>query len=209
MVRSDTLAALPLSTLFSAPLIAATDASAQTQRETVNLLREVGFEPDGTPTTVSFEYATTEIDSASGEQQRRQKTLTVPVLLFLSLPELVVHEIEQSFSAKIVDVESTRPEQREDEEDSPRRSPSLVPRRLKVAPAAQSETFARRTQTTFELDITMRAEVENRSTGVDLLERALSTTVTDLDTDQGAENRRPATREREEREREREEVMEE
>lgn len=182
MTTTDTLADLPLSSLFSAPLIAAIDASAQAQQATVDLVREVGFESDGSPATISFEYATSEIDSATGEERRRQKTLSVPVLLFLSLPELVVHEIEQTFSAKIVDVDSATGERPSDRHD-PKRSPSLYPYRLTVAPATQSETFARRTRTTFDLDITMRAEIENTSTGLDLLERTLTTTVTDRDSD--------------------------
>lgn len=183
MNPTDTLADLPLSTLFSAPLIAAIDASAQAQSETVDLLREVGFEPDGTPATVSFEYATTDVDPATGEQRQRPKTLDVPLLLFLSLPELVVHEVEQTFSARIVDVEDVEREGDGDDAGGHTKSPSLRPRRLYVAPAGRSETFARRTKTTFDLDITMRAEVENRSTGTDLLERSLMTTVTDGDSD--------------------------
>lgn len=204
MSPTDTLADLPLSTLFSAPLIAAIDASAQAQRETVDLLREIGFERDGTPSTVSFEYATTELDSTTGETVQRRKTLSVPVLLFLSLPELVVHEIEQTFSAKIVDVESSEGERPTNEGRSERRtkggktvrSSSLTPRRLTVAPATRSESFARRSRSSFDLDITMRAEVENKSTGVDLLERTLATTVTDGDaTDQVvADSKRDASR---------------
>ena len=189
MSPTDTLADLPLSTLFSAPLIAAIDASAQAQQETVDLLREIGFEPDGTLSTVSFEYATTEFDSTTGETVQRRKTLSVPVLLFLSLPELVVHEVEQTFSAKIVDVESSEGERPVSEGKSERRvkggkttrSSSLAPRRLTVAPATRSESFARRSRSSFDLDVTMRAEVENKSTGVDLLERTLATTVTDGD----------------------------
>jgi hypothetical protein len=201
---TDTLAELPLSTLFSAPLIAAIDASAQAQQETVDLLREVGFERDGTLSTVSFEYATTEVDSTTGEASERRKTLSVPVLLFLSLPELVVHEVEQTFSAKIVDVESSDGERPVSEGKSDRRvtkgeatrSSSLAPRRLTVAPATQSESFARRSRSAFDLDITMRAEVENKSTGVDLLERTLATTVTDGDAtdEQMSESERKASR---------------
>jgi len=193
---TDTLADLPLSTLFSAPLIAAIDASAQAQQETVDLLRDVGFEPDGTPATVSFEYATTEYDSNTGEAVQRRKTLSVPILLFLSLPELVVHEVEQTFSAKIVDVESSEGERPSKGAKSERlakagkatRSSSLLPRRLKVAPATSSESFARRSRSAFDLDITMRAEVENKSTGVDLLERTLATTVTDGEATDGTES---------------------
>ena len=183
MNPTDTLADLPLSTLFAAPLIAAIDASAQAQSETVDLLREVGFEPDGTPATVSFEYATTDVDPETGQRRQRPKTLDVPLLLFLSLPELVVHEVEQTFSARIVDVEDVEREDDGDDTGDHGKSPSLRPRRLYVAPAGRSETFARRTKTTFDLDITMRAEVENRSTGTDLLERSLMTTVTDGDSD--------------------------
>ena len=182
MTTIDTLADLPLSSLFSAPLVAAIDASAQAQQATVDLVREVGFESDGSPATVSFEYATSEIDSKTGEERRRRKTLSVPLLLFLSLPELVVHEIEQTFTAKIVDVDSADGERPSDRRDLTR-SPTLSPYRLMVAPANQSETFAKRTRTTFDLDITMRAEVENKSTGLDLLERTLTTTVTDRDTE--------------------------
>lgn len=189
MSPTGTLADLPLSALFSAPLIAAIDASAQAQQETVDLLREIGFERDGTLSTVSFEYETTEFDSTTGETVQQRKTLSVPVLLFLSLPELVVHEVEQTFSAKIVNAESSESERPVNEKKSKRRvkrgktarSSSLAPRRLTVAPATRSESFARRSRSAFDLDITMRAEVENKSTGVDLLERTLATTVTDGD----------------------------
>ncbi|MFC5280146.1 DUF2589 domain-containing protein [Halorubrum rubrum] len=199
MSQTDTLADLPLATLFSAPLIAAIDASAQAQTETIDLLREVGFESDGTPATVSFEYATTDVEPATGERRRRPKTLEVPLLLFLSVPELVVHEIEQTFSARIVDVEDVEREGDGGGGTAGRtKSPSLRPQRLRVAPAKQSETFARRTKTTFDLDVTMRAEVENRSTGIDLLERSLMTTVVDGDSE--AAGSTPAGREKAKRE---------
>ena len=181
MSTTDTLADLPLSALFSAPLVAAIDASAHAQRETIDLIREIGFGPDGKPETVAFEYATTEIDPNSGEERPRPKTLEVPILLFLSLPELVVHEVEQTFSAKIIGVESGGDESGAGRTE--RTAPSLVPRRLVVAPAERSETFSRRTRTAFDLDVTMRAEIENKSTGLDLLERSLTTTVTDRETE--------------------------
>lgn len=155
---------LPLSDLFSGPLIAAIDASVQSQSETATLLLETGFDADGDLVTVGFRYTTSEIDPETGEQRRVAKQIEVPLLLFLTVPNLQVSRIEEEFSARITEVEDT---------DRPASSTRLaMPRRLSVRPATQSRSYDRTTKSSFDLDIRMIAERENESVGMELVERA-------------------------------------
>jgi hypothetical protein len=176
---TDTLADLPLSSLFSGPLVAAVEASIQAQTESLALVREIGFDDEGELRTVSFEYRTTEVDSETGEQRQASRQLTVPLVLFLSVPELVVHEIEQEFSARIVDTES---EEREEDSDGSGGSgalPTLSPSRLRVSPASEETTFSRRTKSKFDLDVRMVAEIDTQSTGMEMLERTANGAIRD------------------------------
>jgi hypothetical protein len=161
----DDLENLPLSHLFSGPLIAAVDATIQTQSESMNLLLETGFDENGDLVTVAFNYTTEEIDPETGEERRVSKEIELPLLLFLTLPNLQVNRIEEEFSAEITQVE-------EAERTSASRFTS--PLRLNVTPASQSTTFDRKTKSTFDLDIRMVAELQNESTGMEILERAVS-----------------------------------
>ncbi|MEF8825923.1 MAG: DUF2589 domain-containing protein [Halapricum sp.] len=159
----DDLENLPLSHLFSGPLIAAIDASVQSQSEKVDLLLETGFDEDGDLVTVAFSYTTTEIDPDTGAERRVAKEIQVPLLLFLTLPNLQVSQITEEFSAEITEVE-----------DAERSSTGSYgyPLRLNVRPAGQSTTFDRKTKSTFDLDIKMVAELQNESTGMEIIERA-------------------------------------
>lgn len=164
MPAIDDLENLPLSHLFSGPLIAAIDASVQSQSEKVQLLLETGFDENGDPITVAFSYTTTEIDPDTGEAGRVTKEIQVPLLLFLSLPNLQVSQITEEFSAEITEVE-----------DADRSAPTTrvaSPLRLKVRPSSQTTTFGRKTKSTYDLDIRMVAELENESTGMEIMERA-------------------------------------
>ncbi|MFC5134210.1 MULTISPECIES: DUF2589 domain-containing protein [Haloferacaceae] len=192
MNGTDTLADLPLSSLFSGPLVAAVEASIQAQSESLSLIREVAFD-DGELVTVSFEYRKAEVDPDTGEERQVTRHLTVPILLFLSVPELVVHEIEQEFSAKIVDTETE-----EGEEDSESTGGSglstLAPSRLRVSPASEETTFSRKTKAKFDLDVRMVAEIESRSTGMEMLERTANGAIREA---RGPANRREAVKGRE------------
>jgi hypothetical protein len=158
---------LPLSHLFSGPLIAAIDASVRSQSETATLLLETGFDEHGDLVTVGFTYTTTELDPETGESGRVAKRIEVPLLLFLTLPNLQVTRIEEAFSAKITEVEEV------DEEQSGAPQTRLgTPLRLKVRPSSQSTAVDRTTKSTYDLDITMVAERQNESRGMELLERA-------------------------------------
>ena len=103
----DTLDSLPLSSLFSGPLIAAIDASVAAQMEAVSLLREAGYDERGNLRTINFRYTSPEPDPESGEYRRVTNELQIPVLLFLSPPNLQIRLIEEEFSARITTVEET------------------------------------------------------------------------------------------------------
>ena len=164
MPAIDDLRNLPLSHLFSGPLVAAIDASVQSQSEAVNLLLETGFDDDGDLVTVAFGYTTRELDPDTGEERRVAKRIEVPLVLFLSLPNLQISEIEEEFSARITEVEET---------ERPASTPRVAsPLRLNVAPAGRSTTRDRTTRSRFDLNIRMVAELQNESTGTELLERA-------------------------------------
>lgn len=189
MPAIDDLRNLPLSHLFSGPLVAAIDASIQAQSETVDLLLETGFDDEGDLVTVGFGYTTTELDPETGEERRVAKRIDVPLLLFLSLPNLIVTEIEEEFSATITEVEES------EGSSSPARVSS--PLRLNVAPSSQSTTFDRKTKSTFDMDVRMVAQLQNESTGMETLERAANTamfeTVDEKKTERLAEEQREPT----------------
>jgi len=161
----DELGNLPLSSLFSGPLLAAVDASVQLQEETVELLRETGYDENGDLVTVGFDYLATERE-ADGGRRRVVKRLEVPLLLFLSLPNLEISRIEEEFSAKITQVE--------EEEGTRQPRDGGRPFRLNVRPAEQSTSFSEKTKSTFDLDVRMVAEVRNETRGVEILDRAVN-----------------------------------
>ena len=182
MQATETLSDLPLASLFSAPLVAAIEANVQAQRESLRLLREIGFE-DGSLRTVSFSYTTTGIDGETGEESRIRKELEIPIVLFLSFPELVVHEIEQTFSARIT---GERTEESEEDGNGGGGSGGVAPflpspTQLQVAPSSESTTFSERTKSKYDLDIRMVAEVDTQTTGMETLERAANSAVATTD----------------------------
>ncbi|MFC3958627.1 DUF2589 domain-containing protein [Halovivax cerinus] len=193
---TEELQNLPLSALFSGPLIAAIDASVEAQTETVELLREHGYDEAGNLVTVTFGYTTTESDPAGGTR-RVAREIEIPLLLFLSLPNLVIHEIEEEFSAKITKVQSTEAESDSVEPASRHRLTPIRPPRLRVTPSDQETTLDRKTRSTYDLTVRMVAELRNESAGMDRLERVAATATTDrIDearTEQLAETRREET----------------
>lgn len=164
MTAIDDLKNLPLSALFSGPLVAAIDASVQSQSEKMELLLETGFDSDGDLITVGFSYTTKEFDPDTGRERRVAKEIEVPLLLFLSLPNLQISRIEEAFSAEITEVE--RPDR------STRLRRTATPFRLNVRPSGESTTLGRKTKSRFDVDIRMVAELQNESTGMETLERA-------------------------------------
>lgn len=164
MTGIDQLENLPLSQLFSGPLVAAIDASVQSQTETVDLLLDAGYDEAGELRTVDFSYTTPELDPETDEYRRVAKELQIPVLLFLSPPNLQISLIEEEFSAQITEVVESS------DSSTPERIPA--PHRLGVKPAAQSVERDRKRRSKFDLDVRMVAEVTSESTGMELLERA-------------------------------------
>ncbi|AGB16597.1 Protein of unknown function (DUF2589) [Halovivax ruber XH-70] len=171
---TDELQNLPLSSLFSGPLIAAIDASVEAQTESVALLREYGYDEDGQLVTVTFGYTTIESDPAGGTR-RVAREIEIPLLLFLSLPNLVIHQIEEEFSAKITEVETV-------ENEPAAASPAMVPYRpprLRVTPSDRETTMDRKTRSTYDLNVRMVAELQNQSAGMDVLDRVTQTATSD------------------------------
>lgn len=169
MSAIDDLRNLPLSSLFAGPLIAAIDASVQAQREQVALLLDAGYE-DGELVTVTFGYTTRELDPETGREGRVAKELEVPLLLFLTLPNLVVTELEEEFSARLTEVEAV-------EGTATTSVNRLRPYHLRVAPAGRSTTRDRTTRSTFDLDVRMVAEIEEQSVGMEMIERAANNAI--------------------------------
>lgn len=171
MTGIDRLENLPLSELFSGPLMAAIDASVQAQQGTVDLLLDAGYDDEGNLLTIGFTYQSPEEDPETGEYEPATRTLEIPLLLFLSPPNLQIDEIEQEFSARITTVE---------ERSGERPSGGLAaPFRLGVRPVTQSTSFDRRNRSEFDVDVRMRARLDTGSTGMDLLERAVSNSTED------------------------------
>jgi hypothetical protein len=167
----DGLQNLSLSDLLSAPLVAAIDASFHAQTETVRLLQEVGYDEKGELRTVSFSYETPAPDAEDGEKRTSRRQLEIPLLLFLSVPNLQVSEIEEKFSARITQVDKPNQETTTTKE--------FLPSRLIVTPAQRSTTLDRPSQSRFHLEMRMVAELQNESIGMELLERAANAAVTE------------------------------
>jgi hypothetical protein len=168
---------LPLSQLFSGPLVAAIDASVQSQEATVDLLLRTGFDDEGNLVTVSFEYD----DPGAGPESGTTRRVEIPLVLFLTLPNLQISRIEEEFSAQITGVEEVDGETSGAEPS--RSTPTTgtfsggalsTPLRLRVKPSGRSEQYERTVRSRFDLSVTMVAEVRNESAGMDLLERAVS-----------------------------------
>ncbi|MFB6162576.1 MAG: DUF2589 domain-containing protein [Halococcoides sp.] len=175
MPAIDDLQDLPLSQLFSGPLVAAIDASVQSQTEHAELLLDTGFDENGELITVGFNYTTREVDPETGTERPIAKQIEIPLIAFLFVPNLQINRIEETFSAEITQVEKT-------DDDGGHRTGDgdamlTRPMRLKVTPSSQSTTLDRRTKSTFDLDLTMVAELQNESTGMEILERAASNAV--------------------------------
>ena len=173
----DKLENLPLSQLFSGPLLAAVDASVQSQQATVDLLLQSGFDDDGNLVTVSFEYQEPATNPETGEPGTTTSRIEIPLLLFLTLPNLQISRIEEEFSAQITGIEET--EGGGSTESAPAvgalgASTLSTPMRLRVKPSGQSKQYERTVRSRFDLSVTMVAEIRNESTGMDLLERAVS-----------------------------------
>jgi len=175
----DKLENLPLSQLFSGPLLAAIDASVQSQEATIDLLLQTGFDDEGNLVTVSFEYREPGTDPQTGEAGRTSR-IEIPLLLFLTLPNLQISRIEEEFSAQITGFEET-----EDDESGSESTRSTTtgpfagstlskPLRLRVKPSGRSRQYDRTVRSRFDLSVTMVAEVRNESAGMDILERAVS-----------------------------------
>lgn len=165
----DTLQNLSLSDLLSGPLVAAIDASLHAQTESVRLLRDIGYDRNGDLRTVTFGYQSTAIDAGSGEAERSRHEIEIPLLLFLSLPNLQVSQIEEEFSARITQVEK--------EETETKGSGGFSPARMFVSPAERSTSMNRTTRSRFHLDVKMVAELQNQSAGMEILERAANAAV--------------------------------
>jgi hypothetical protein len=169
----SSLSSLPLSTLMAAPIVASMEASLQAQTSKVDLILSVGFDEAGNLVTIPFDYPTNEVDPGTGEVRRVVKRLDIPLLMFMSFPELVVHEIEETFSARITEVEDVG------ERDSEQVAGFVEPVRLNVAPTQQSSPSARQSQGAFDLEIRMRAEIASESTGIEMLQRAAGSAVSE------------------------------
>ncbi|QZA87736.1 DUF2589 domain-containing protein [Salinarchaeum sp. IM2453] len=167
MPAISSLENLDLSNLFSGPLIAAVDASIQAQTEVVDLLLETAYDERGNLVTVSFQYQAPTIQNE--ENQRVTKRIDIPLVLFLSLPNLQVDRIEQSFSAEITQVD--------DVEHSPAPERIATPRRLQVKPASKSTAYNRRVESAFDLEVNMVAEVRNETIGEEVIERVANTAI--------------------------------
>jgi hypothetical protein len=182
----EKLGNLPLSQLFSGPLVAAIDASVQSQRESISLLMETGFDEDGTLVTVTFEYPMPDTDPDTGEARRTTRRVEIPLLLFLTLPNLQISRIEEEFSARITGVEE-RTTEGATEATSRLTGSTVAPFRLRVKPASRSTDVSRTVRSQFDLNVRMVAELRNESAGMDLLERAVSNASFEPDADRGVD----------------------
>jgi hypothetical protein len=112
------LASLDFENLIGGPLIAVVHAQAQAAMATVNFIKQVGFKPPpsgttitaadqstGEPATVTFSYKKMVPKADGSGEEEKNAELTVPFLAMLPIPYLRVQEANVDFLAKINSVQ--------------------------------------------------------------------------------------------------------
>lgn len=110
MAIGDELANLNFQSMIGGPLTAVIKAQTQAAVTSVDFIKAVGFDADGKPLMVTFEYdKPVEKTAADGTVTVDVKTfkLTVPFLTMVPIPFIRVEETTIDFNAKITSVQET------------------------------------------------------------------------------------------------------
>lgn len=107
--------ALPFRHIIGAPLVAAIEAQAMAAKSTMDFIMEVGFSaptdeitdptksPDiGSVRTVTFNYKA-DVVKPDGTTEKKDFSLTVPLLTIVPIPYLAIEEMTIDFMAKITE----------------------------------------------------------------------------------------------------------
>ena len=110
MSLGDEIANLDFSSMIGGPLVAVIKAQSQSAQTSVDFIKSVGFDQNGQPTMVSFQYKkpVTKKDASGVETiTAADYTLTVPILTMLPIPFIRVEETTVDFNAKITSVQES------------------------------------------------------------------------------------------------------
>lgn len=104
----DELASIDFESMIGGPLSAVIRAQTQAANTSVDFIRTVGFNEDGTePTMVSFTYKKP-VEQPDGTFAVEDFVLTVPFLTMLPIPFIRVEETTIDFNAKITSVQYSK-----------------------------------------------------------------------------------------------------
>jgi hypothetical protein len=116
MAIGDELASLDFANLIGGPLNAVIRAQAQAANTSVDFIKSVGFEADGTgdnagkPTMITFKYdkaVETKATDGSVTTEVKPFSLTVPFLTMVPIPFIRIEETTVDFNAKINSVQQS------------------------------------------------------------------------------------------------------
>lgn len=110
MPLGDEIANLDFSSMIGGPLVAVIKAQSQSAQTSVDFIKSVGFDKNGQPTMVSFQYkkpVTTKDANGATVITPTDYTLTVPILTMLPIPFIRVEETTVDFNAKITSVQES------------------------------------------------------------------------------------------------------
>ncbi|NJQ01724.1 DUF2589 domain-containing protein [Streptomyces sp. PLAI1-29] len=111
MALGDELSSLDFSSMIGGPLTAVVKAQAQSAQSSVDFIKSVGFDKNGSPTMVSFSYdRPVEKKNENGVVtgvDHKKFTLSVPILTMLPTPFLRIAETTIEFNAKINSVQES------------------------------------------------------------------------------------------------------
>lgn len=110
MSLGDEIANLDFSSMIGGPLVAVIKAQSQSAQTSVDFIKSVGFDQNGQPTMVSFQYkkpVTTKDATGATVITPTDYTLTVPILTMLPIPFIRVEETTVDFNAKITSVQES------------------------------------------------------------------------------------------------------
>ncbi len=88
--------------MIGGPLQAAIDAQVASSMATINFIKTVGFNDDGTIKTVNFKYNKTKADGTT-----EGADIDVPFLAMLPIPSLRIDTVDINFNAKLNSVQTT------------------------------------------------------------------------------------------------------
>jgi hypothetical protein len=191
------LSSIDFQSMIGGPLIAVVKAQAQSAQTSVDFIKSVGFNPEGSgtdagkPTMVTFSYdkmvegTKNPTTGETSEPTPAKFTLTVPILTMLPIPFIRVEEVTIDFNAKINSVQESTTTSSSDLNTSLSAKAGWGPfsASLKCSYSTKKSTSATdKTERTYSLVIHVRAVQDELPAGLDRLLGILEDTIKEVKT---------------------------